>query len=217
MRALLFGSIGTIVETSELQRRAFNAAFAEAELDWAWSRATYADLLQSSGGQKRIADAARKAGAAVDPERIHKRKTEIFHKLLDQGSTNARPGVFDTISAAHTAGIALGFVTTTSRDNVDAVLRASGMSAEAFAFIGDASMATAPKPAPDIYEHALASLGITAPDALAIEDSPNGAASARAAGLSVVAFSGDMHAGRDFGDVLHHTQALDPAVLFNER
>ncbi|MFT7179418.1 MAG: phosphoglycolate phosphatase-like HAD superfamily hydrolase, partial [Oceanospirillaceae bacterium] len=36
-KAILFGSIGTLVETSELQRRAFNQAFSEAGLDWNWS------------------------------------------------------------------------------------------------------------------------------------------------------------------------------------
>ena len=35
-KAILFGSIGTIVETSELQRKSFNQAFSEAGLDWNW-------------------------------------------------------------------------------------------------------------------------------------------------------------------------------------
>tara|TARA_B110000503_G_scaffold47893_1_gene77939 strand:+ start:1294 stop:1407 length:114 start_codon:yes stop_codon:yes gene_type:complete len=34
VKAVFFGSIGTLVETSDLQRRAFNQAFAEAGLDW---------------------------------------------------------------------------------------------------------------------------------------------------------------------------------------
>ena len=33
MRALIFGSIGVLVETSELQRQAYNRAFAEHGLD----------------------------------------------------------------------------------------------------------------------------------------------------------------------------------------
>ena len=36
-KAILFGSIGTLVETSELQRTAFNQAFSEAGLDWTWN------------------------------------------------------------------------------------------------------------------------------------------------------------------------------------
>ena len=40
MKALFFGSIGTIVETSEIQRQSFNLAFKEAGLNWYWNIAT---------------------------------------------------------------------------------------------------------------------------------------------------------------------------------
>jgi beta-phosphoglucomutase-like phosphatase (HAD superfamily) len=36
LQAVIFGSIGTIAETSDIQRQAFNLAFAEAGLDWNW-------------------------------------------------------------------------------------------------------------------------------------------------------------------------------------
>ena len=54
MKALFFGSIGTIVETSEIQRQSFNLAFKEAGLNWYWNIATYCDLLREPGGKKRI-------------------------------------------------------------------------------------------------------------------------------------------------------------------
>ena len=38
MSAVFFGSISTLADTSELQRRAFNEAFAAHGLDWNWSR-----------------------------------------------------------------------------------------------------------------------------------------------------------------------------------
>ena len=38
MPAILFGSISTVADTSELQREAFNQAFAEHGLDWRWDR-----------------------------------------------------------------------------------------------------------------------------------------------------------------------------------
>jgi len=173
MKALLFGAIGTLVETSELQRRAYNAAFAESDLEWAWSRATYADLLQSSGGQKRIEQAAKRAGLALEPAEIHRRKSLIFQDMLRKEHLTPRPGVVETISAAQAAGLALGFVTTTSRENVDAILWACRIPSEVFTFIGDASMVTAPKPAADIYMLALSSLGVRADQAIAIEDSPD--------------------------------------------
>ena len=54
MKALFFGSIGTIVETSEIQRQSFNLAFKDAGLNWYWNIATYCDLLREPGGKKRI-------------------------------------------------------------------------------------------------------------------------------------------------------------------
>ena len=48
-KALLFGSIGTIIETSEIQRRSFNNAFKESGLEWYWDEKDYRNLLQKSG------------------------------------------------------------------------------------------------------------------------------------------------------------------------
>jgi beta-phosphoglucomutase-like phosphatase (HAD superfamily) len=48
-KAVLFGSIGTIIETSEIQRQSFNDAFKEAGLDWYWNETDYKNLLQKSG------------------------------------------------------------------------------------------------------------------------------------------------------------------------
>ena len=60
MKAILFGSIGTLIETSDLQREAFNQAFKEAGLDWYWDQEDYTKLLKKSGGTKRIEDFAEK-------------------------------------------------------------------------------------------------------------------------------------------------------------
>ena len=46
MKAILFGSIGTLIETSDLQREAFNQAFKEAGLDWYWDQEDYTKLLK---------------------------------------------------------------------------------------------------------------------------------------------------------------------------
>jgi serine/threonine-protein kinase HipA len=66
--AILFGSISTVVDTSELQRKSFNRAFAEHDLDWEWSREDYLAMLESNGGAQRIADFASQHGQSVDAE-----------------------------------------------------------------------------------------------------------------------------------------------------
>ena len=52
--ALIFDVDGTLAETEELHRQAFNQAFARHGLDWQWDRAVYKDLLRVTGGKERI-------------------------------------------------------------------------------------------------------------------------------------------------------------------
>ena len=49
VNALLFGSIGVLAETSEIQRQAYNQSFEEHGLDWYWNIANYCALLKTPG------------------------------------------------------------------------------------------------------------------------------------------------------------------------
>ena len=46
MKAVLFGSIGTLIESSNIQRESFNQAFREIGLDWYWDQEDYTKLLK---------------------------------------------------------------------------------------------------------------------------------------------------------------------------
>lgn len=124
MAAILFGSISTLVDTSEFQRRAFNEAFAAHGLDWTWDREEYRSMLSGNGGAQRIADYAQLRGEQVDADGIHATKSEIFQELLKNTPVSPRPGVTDVITAAQANNVKLGLVTTTSPDNVAALLGA---------------------------------------------------------------------------------------------
>ena len=54
LRALIFDVDGTLADTEEAHRQAFNVAFAEHGLPWNWNRRLYADLLKTAGGKERI-------------------------------------------------------------------------------------------------------------------------------------------------------------------
>ena len=192
LQTLLFGSIGTLVETSDMQRRAFNAAFTEQELGWEWDTGTYRKLLKKSGGRQRIEDYANAQGTAVDATALHARKTEIFDKWMQEEGVEARPGVQAVVREALENGVALGFVTSTSRQNTDALFAAldGAVSRSDFAFVGDDTMVERGKPAPDIYEVAKEAMGIDAKTCLAIEDTPVSLTAATAAGLECIAFPG---------------------------
>ena len=93
---LMFGSIGAVMETSDVQRRAYNQALKEAGLPWVWTREIYAELLLQSGGQDRLKMLAAATGTLLSHqqiEHIHSRKTEIACDELSSTRTPLRSGV----------------------------------------------------------------------------------------------------------------------------
>ncbi|WCO66091.1 HAD-IA family hydrolase [Iamia majanohamensis] len=198
MTAVLFGSISTLVDTSELQREAFNRAFAAHDLDWTWERDEYRDLLATSGGRDRVAAYAEERGADVDADAVHATKTRLFQELLADEPPPLRPGVAEAIDAAREQGHPVGVVTTTSPENVAAVLAAAGLADAPLTVVLDAEAVATPKPDPAAYLTALDRLGVEADDAVAVEDNLGGLASARAAGVACVAFPNANTADHDF-------------------
>jgi beta-phosphoglucomutase-like phosphatase (HAD superfamily) len=55
LEALLFDVDGTLIDTEELHRQAYNETFVDFGLDWDWTVKLYVDLLSVSGGEARIA------------------------------------------------------------------------------------------------------------------------------------------------------------------
>lgn len=193
LQAILFGSIGTLVDTSELQRQAFNAAFDRHQLGWHWSREAYLPMLETSGGKKRIESYAQKKGQTVDAYTIHRSKSEIFQQFLRKATLHPRAGVMDVIVAAHQQGIRLAFVTTTSKRNVACILKALSayLSADDFHLVTHRADVEHSKPDGEVYRLAMRRLDVSADRCVAIEDNPGGVQSAKTVGLKCVAFPGE--------------------------
>ncbi len=211
MSAVLFGSISTLADTSELQRHAFNQAFAAHGLDWSWSQDQYRAMLGGNGGAQRIADFAAERGESIDAAAVHATKSRLFQELLADATLSPRRGVRETIEHAKAAGHRLGFVTTTSKANVDALLAAlePDIDASTFDVIVYDDHVDEPKPAPAAYRLALDWLGIEPDDAVAIEDNVGGVRAARAAGLRCIAFPNTNTAGGDFDEATDTAEHLD--------
>jgi HAD superfamily hydrolase (TIGR01509 family) len=187
LAALIFDVDGTLAETEELHRQAFNDTFAQAGLTWHWNQSLYADLLQVTGGKERIRHylnslADPPALATADIAALHAQKTARYTEMLEAGGIALRPGIARLTAEAHAAGIQLAIATTTSRPNVDALLRACAPLPH-FQVIAAGDEVPAKKPAPDIYRLALQRLGLPETACVAIEDTLNGLRSAQGAGL----------------------------------
>ncbi|WIM89003.1 HAD-IA family hydrolase [Candidatus Mycobacterium wuenschmannii] len=211
MSAILFGSISTLADTSELQRRAFNESFESHGLDWQWSQPDYIAMLDSNGGAQRIADYAASHGDDVDPDAVHATKSQIFQELLATAGLTARPGVVATIQEAKRHNVKLGFVTTTSPENISALLETLSPDIEAgtFDLIVDRDAVVSPKPDGAVYSHALQQLGEDSGSVIAIEDNVGGVASASAAGVKCIAFPNENTAEGDFGEAAEIVDSLD--------
>ena len=171
MKALFFGSIGTIVETSEIQRQSFNLAFKEAGLNWYWNIATYCDLLIAPGGKKRIRNYSKSVLNENIVDLIHSKKEEYFEKFLSE-NLSPREGVTEIIDLCTKSKIKLGFITTTSLKNINSIKTAllGRLDFSCFDIITSIEDVKNPKPDSEVYAFALSELGLDKSDVYVIED-----------------------------------------------
>ena len=204
-KAVIFGAIGTIAETSDIQRRAFNSAFEAAGLDWVWTAETYRDLLEINGGQNRIRayrDARSEHNSITDAmiTNLHAAKTDHYVAMLGQEDLRPRPGVVELVGACRTHSIPIALCTSTAADNVNAIgsALANLLPFNWFTKIVTIDQIARPKPAPDAYAYCLEQLGLEAKEVIAIEDTPASLTSAKANGINTIATPGEMTSEQDF-------------------
>ena len=194
LEAVLFDVDGTLADTEQNGHRlAFNAAFKHFKLDWNWDIDLYGELLQVTGGKERIRHYIERYHPAEINNgdlsswiaSLHKTKTEYFESLIEQGRIPLRPGIARLIHELRKERIRIAIATTTTRENVTALLKSTlgEESIHWFDVIGAGDIVPLKKPAPDIYYWVLNQLRLNAQQCIAIEDSENGLKSALAANL----------------------------------
>lgn len=197
LQALLFDVDGTLADTErDGHRPAFNAAFREFGLDWDWDVPLYGKLLAVAGGKERMKhyvdtfrpDYRKPADFDDLVAELHKAKTRHYTAMLAEGNVPMRPGVKRLLLEAMDAGIRLAVATTTSPENVTALLEHSlgKGSSEWFEVIAAGDIVPAKKPAPDIYVWAMEQMKLRPEACLAFEDSENGIRASRGAGLTTI-------------------------------
>ena len=197
LRALLWDVDGTLAETErDGHRVAFNLAFEAHRLPWRWDEVHYGALLAITGGRERLlADMANRADApATASERealareVHALKNRRYAELVQEARLPLRPGVAELIEDARVAGLKQAITTTTSRSNVDALLRVhlGPHWQDHFVAVVCGEDVQRKKPDPEVFQRALKALGIGPLEAVALEDSPGGVAAARAADVPVI-------------------------------
>ncbi len=212
LKALIFDVDGTLAETErDGHRPAFNQAFADAGLAWHWSEERYGELLEVSGGKERIRAFVQQSlpdfvlpsgfadlGAFIKD--LHATKTKYYKQYAAEGKIPLRPGVERLLNEAREKGIRLAIATTTTPANVQALLENTlgPESLQWFEVIAAGDMVPQKKPAPDIFEYALAHLQLPPENCLGFEDTNNGLLSATQTGLRTVVTVNDYTRQQDF-------------------
>jgi HAD superfamily hydrolase (TIGR01509 family) len=123
--------------------------------------------------------------AAVGAEWLERRVGDLF-----QGGLEWRAGARALLCDVRAAGLPTALVTSTARRLVDVALDTLGRDSFDVVVCGDE--VDRPKPDPMPYLVAAAALGVPIARCVAVEDSPSGVASARAAGAVVLAVPCDV-------------------------
>lgn len=226
IEALIFDLDGTLADTEEGHRVAFNLAFERYRLGWNWSRDQYRVLLRTTGGKERLgtyidqlmlSSAEHNRLSALLPA-IHAEKTKFYSSVVNDGAIPLRCGVARLLEEAQVAGCRLALASSTTAVNVDALLHSTlgARGLDMFSVIVCGDQVRAKKPAPEIYKKALRQLDLLPHRAVAFEDSTNGLRAALGAGLWTVVTptywseGGDFSAAglvlRDLGDPAHPLQ-----------
>ncbi len=208
IKAIIFDVDGTLADTEDAHRKSFNRAFADNNLDWNWDTALYDKLLKVTGGKERIkyyvsdfrTDFQKPDNWDDFVKKLHAVKTTYYTAMMRAGDVPLRPGIKQLIDDARRAGITLAIATTTTPENVGALLEVGlGQNwGSYFASVGCGDIVPLKKPAPDIYNWVLAELKISPAECIALEDSNNGLRSSLAAGISTYVTINQYTRSQDF-------------------
>lgn len=202
LRAVIFDVDGTLADTErDGHRHAFNAAFVRHGVEVEWSADEYGHLLDITGGRRRIAADLRARGYGDTADgiaaRVHRTKTDLFRALVVNGRLAPRPGMRTLVADLAAEGVRIAVATTGRRSWVDPLLARllRGFTVEVVVTGDDVAQL---KPDPEAYVLALEKLGLSAHEALAVEDSANGLHAATGAGLPTVVVTNGYTRHQDF-------------------
>jgi HAD superfamily hydrolase (TIGR01509 family) len=183
VRAVVFDFDGLVLDTEFPVYAAWCSAF-EAHGARALTIEEWSVEIGTSGAIDLAALLVERAGRPVDMAAMHESRRSHRDALLEH--EQARPGVEAWLGEARSAGLGLAIASSSPADWVLPLLERLGLR-DHFTSVVTPYGAVRGKPAPDTYVEACARLGVDPREAVAVEDSPNGIAAAKAAGLRCIA------------------------------
>jgi HAD superfamily hydrolase (TIGR01509 family) len=188
IKALLFDFDGTVVDTESVDLRAWEEVFEAHGVAVPVER--FALRIGTLTGPDELDELDALLDTPCDRDAVTATRRARERELLELEPL--RPGIREYLDDARRLDIAVAIVSSSHRWWIDSNIERLGISDGWAAIVcadGDTERC---KPSPALYLKALELLGVEAGEAIAIEDSPNGIAAARAAGLYCVGFPNDV-------------------------
>jgi HAD superfamily hydrolase (TIGR01509 family) len=181
LQAVLFDMDGLLVDSEPLWFEVECSVMAR--LDGQWSEADQKALI---GGSlpRTVSYLLDRASRPASREEVGRWLVDGMTSLLTSRPLVTRPGARELLAEVSAAGVPHALVTSSERPVMDAVLRRLDVAFDATVCADDVVRG---KPDPEPYLRAAALLGADPPSCVALEDSPNGVASAEAAGCRLIA------------------------------
>jgi len=203
IRALVFDFDGLILETETPAFQAWDEIFREHGVELSSER--WSDIIGRDSRFDVHGHLEELTGRAHNRDATKARRNARRDELLNAEKILA--GVVELFREARAEGIKVAVASSSSREWVCGHLERLSFMEGWDAIVCRADVEHA-KPAPDLYLKAVETMGVAPDEAVALEDSPNGIASAKAAGLRVVAVPNPLTVALD----LRAADALVPSL-----
>ena len=178
IQGVLFDMDGLVLDTEKLYSRFWMEA-----CHFYGYPMTYEQSLEMRAANSRVGaeNLHRFFGPSVDYKTVRNKRVELMDAFIAEHGVEPKPGIFELMDFLEERGIPAAITSSSPADRIKLHLSSLGLY-HRFAAICSGYDVPCGKPAPDIYLHGAASLGLPPENCLALEDAPLGIESAFRAG-----------------------------------
>ena len=190
-RLVIFDCDGVLVDSEPIAARM--TALSVSELGWEMTAELAKSEFLGDTHQNIVKRVEQRIGHSVPPGWVERSQARLFETLERELKPVA--GVREAIATLMAAGVTLAVASQGSHEKMQITLRVTGLLPFFAGRIFSATQVARPKPAPDLFLLASASLGVSPSDSVVVEDSTRGVKAALAAGMRCFGYTASV--GRD--------------------
>ncbi|RPD47601.1 HAD family hydrolase [Hymenobacter sediminis] len=208
IRTVIFDMDGVIVDTEPVHRYAFYRHFEELGIHVSDEEYATFTGCSTKNVYQQLKD---KHGLAPDVDALMASKREFFNRAFDEkADLDLLDGVRTLIEDLHQHGIQLILASSASKATIDRVMRRFALGPYFTHLISGEDFPRS-KPDPAIFEHAASLSAAPKQECIVIEDSANGVAAAKAAGIYCIGYNSEHSKLQDLSladQVINHFSEL---------